>query len=114
MADGRSPFGHHPFLVNRGHGDGSVGGRGGEHGPGAELLRLDDGGDLGRGLVQEVQERLGVDADPEAEGDQGDERRQLSGVQVDQVTVLLVRQLAPEDPLVEPEQVKAPNIPETA
>src|SRR5262249_24876166 len=54
-----------------------------------ELLGLDRGRERLRGPVEEGEEGLGVDPDPEAEDDEGDERRELARVQVLEVLVLL-------------------------
>src|SRR4029453_7590293 len=70
-----------------------------------ELLGLDRGREPPRRPVQEGEEGLGVDADPEAEDDEGHERRELARVQVLEMLILVVRDLAPEDALVEPQEV---------
>ena len=59
---------------------------------------------LGR-LRRHLEERLRVDADPEAHDDERREREDLAHVHVLEALVLLVRDLAEEDALVEPEHV---------
>src|SRR5205814_8201217 len=53
-----------------------------------------------------IEERLRAEADREAERDERRERPELAPVHVLEALVLLVRQLAEEDALIEPEHVR--------
>src|SRR5579862_5561768 len=62
--------------------------------------------DLVYRLFENLEERFGVEADPERDDDQGSESQHLAGCQVIQLFVLRVGDGSKEHALVEPKQIR--------